>query len=68
MLRQLARIKAPRLTYVSCDAATLARDLRVLLDNGYQLEAVQPFNLFPQTAHIESVATLKLPRKFQVRR
>jgi 23S rRNA (uracil1939-C5)-methyltransferase len=68
VLRQLARIKAPRLVYVSCDAATLARDLRVLLDNGYALDGVRPFDLFPQTAHIESVAVLRLPRKFQVRR
>lgn len=63
VLRQLTRIKAPRLVYVSCDAATLARDLRVLLDSGYELETVQPFDLFPQTAHIESVATLRLPKK-----
>ncbi|MGH2390483.1 MAG: 23S rRNA (uracil(1939)-C(5))-methyltransferase RlmD [Chloroflexota bacterium] len=62
-LRQLARIKAPRLIYVSCDAATLARDLRVLLDSGYELETVQPFDLFPQTAHIESVTALRLPKK-----
>jgi 23S rRNA (uracil1939-C5)-methyltransferase len=68
VLRQLARIKSPRLLYVSCDPATLARDLRFLLDHGYQLEAVQPFDLFPQTAHIETVSTLKLPRKFQARR
>ncbi|MDB5077700.1 MAG: rumA [Chloroflexi bacterium] len=68
VLRQLARIRAPRLVYVSCDPATLARDLRFLLDHGYQLEAVQPFDLFPQTAHIESATTLKLPRKFQARR
>jgi 23S rRNA (uracil1939-C5)-methyltransferase len=62
-LRQLARIKARRLLYVSCDAATLARDLRVLLDNGYELETVRPFDLFPQTAHIESVSALRLPKK-----
>jgi 23S rRNA (uracil1939-C5)-methyltransferase len=68
VLRQLVRIKAPRLIYVSCDAATLARDLRTLLDQGYELDTVQPFDLFPQTAHIESVATLRLPRKFQARR
>lgn len=63
VLRQLVRIKSPRLIYVSCDTATLARDLRALLDQGYELERVQPFDLFPQTAHIENVATLKLPRK-----
>jgi len=66
-LRQLARIKAPRLVYVSCDAATLARDLRVLLDSGYELESVRPFDLFPQTAHIESVSSLRLPKKRKVR-
>ncbi|HEY8287315.1 MAG TPA: 23S rRNA (uracil(1939)-C(5))-methyltransferase RlmD [Chloroflexota bacterium] len=66
-LRQLARIKAPRLVYVSCDAATLARDLRVLLDFGYELESVRPFDIFPQTAHIESVSSLRLPKKRKVR-
>jgi 23S rRNA (uracil1939-C5)-methyltransferase len=66
-LRQLARIKAPRMVYVSCDPATLARDLRFLLDHGYQLESVQPFDLFPQTAHVESVSILKLPRKYRAR-
>jgi len=66
-LRQLARIKAPRLVYVSCDAATLARDLRVLLDFGYELDSVRPFDIFPQTAHIESVSSLRLPKKRKVR-
>jgi 23S rRNA (uracil1939-C5)-methyltransferase len=68
VIRQLVRIKIPRLVYVSCDAATLARDLRLLLDAGYELEALQPVDLFPQTAHIESVSTLRLARKFRVRR
>lgn len=68
VLAQLARIKARRVVYVSCDAATLARDLRVLLDQGYELEAIQPFDMFPQTAHIETIVTLLLPRKFQKRR
>jgi 23S rRNA (uracil1939-C5)-methyltransferase len=47
---------APRLVYVSCDVATLARDARLLVDAGYQLRGVECFDLFPDTAHVESVA------------
>ena len=55
-LDALIRLGAPVLAYVSCDPATLARDARRLLAAGYTLEQVTPFDLFPQTYHIESVS------------
>ncbi len=50
-----------RVVYVSCDPATLARDLRELLATGYRMTSARAFDLFPQTAHVEVVATLERP-------
>jgi len=49
------RLEPGRLVYVSCDIATLARDARVLLDAGYRIASAQAFDLFPNTAHVETV-------------
>jgi 23S rRNA (uracil1939-C5)-methyltransferase len=54
----LARLGARRIVYVSCDPATLARDLRVLLRSGYALARCVGFDLFPQTPHLEALAVL----------
>ena len=48
-------LRANSLIYVSCDIATLARDSRVLLDSGYRITSVRAFDLFPNTAHVETV-------------
>jgi 23S rRNA (uracil1939-C5)-methyltransferase len=56
--RSLAVLGAPRLTYVSCDPATLARDLGGLLAGGYRVQQAHLVDLFPQTYHLESVFQL----------
>jgi 23S rRNA (uracil1939-C5)-methyltransferase len=56
--RLLVQLGAPRVRYVSCDPATLARDLGPLLTAGYRIEEAHLFDLFPQTYHIESVMLL----------
>jgi 23S rRNA (uracil1939-C5)-methyltransferase len=51
----VVKLQPPRVVYVSCDVATLARDARVLLDAGYRMAGLRAFDLFPNTAHVESV-------------
>jgi 23S rRNA (uracil1939-C5)-methyltransferase len=58
-LRSLAALAAPRVVYVSCNPATLARDLAVLCGAGYRVTAVQPVDMFPHTPHIEVVVRIE---------
>jgi 23S rRNA (uracil1939-C5)-methyltransferase len=53
--------RAPRLVYVSCDPATLARDAARLAAAGYALDTIEAFDLFPNTAHVETIASFVLP-------
>jgi 23S rRNA (uracil1939-C5)-methyltransferase len=61
VLDTLIRHPVARIVYVSCDPATLARDLNILchLNPTYHLRSIQPLDMFPQTAHIENVAVLE---------
>jgi 23S rRNA (uracil1939-C5)-methyltransferase len=56
VLRGVIRMAPERIVYVSCDPATLARDAKYLSTGGYHLRRCIPVDLFPQTAHIESVS------------
>ncbi len=56
----LVALRSRRIVYVSCDPATLARDVRLLAAHGYRVARVQPIDLFPQTFHVETVTSLLL--------
>jgi len=58
VIDQLCALPLRRLAYVSCDPATLARDLRLLLDGGWRLAGLRAFDAFPMTHHVECLATL----------
>lgn len=61
--RALAARPTPAVVYVSCDPPTLGRDLATLAGAGYRLEAIETFEMFPQTSHVETVAALAPPPK-----
>lgn len=58
VMRRIARSKPERIVYVSCNPETFARDIKELVPFGYQLQEVQPVDLFPHTYHVELVALL----------
>lgn len=58
LLDTIVKMEPKRVVYVSCDSATLARDLRYLCDRGYEVEKVQPVDQFPMTVHVETVVLM----------
>lgn len=58
LLETLIKMAPEKIVYVSCDPATLARDLGYLVGNGYKVEKVQPVDMFPETTHVETVVLL----------
>ena len=59
VIEAMAAMGPQRIVYVSCDPATLARDVKLLREKGYTLQAAEAFDLFPRCAHVETVALLK---------
>ncbi|MBE1556015.1 23S rRNA (uracil(1939)-C(5))-methyltransferase RlmD [Sporosarcina limicola] len=62
LLKTILEYKPKRVVYVSCNPATLARDLRILEDGGYRTQEVQPVDMFPHSSHVECCAFLELSK------
>lgn len=58
LLETIVKMEPEKVVYVSCDSATLARDLKYLCENGYELKKVRPVDMFPMTVHVETVVLL----------
>lgn len=59
LLDTLVEMESKKIVYISCNPATLARDLKFLTDNGYEIKEVQPVDMFPQTCHVEGAIMLE---------
>ena len=58
LLNTIDEMNINKVVYVSCDPATLARDLKIMIDKGYKIETVQPVDMFPYTSNVETIALL----------
>ena len=67
MIKGIVDLAPSRIVYVSCDPATLARDLKKLIAQKFEVESVTGFDMFPQTHHVETVVHLKLSDKLKSR-
>lgn len=56
VLEAITASKPEKIIYISCDPATLARDAKLIISNGYTIDLVQPYDMFPNTAHVETLA------------
>ena len=59
LLETIIKMRPKKMIYVSCDPATLARDIKILGEGGYAVEKVTPVDMFPGSMHVESVALLE---------
>lgn len=64
LLERINKIRPEKIIYISCNPATLARDLAILHADGYTIEIVHPFDMFPQTTHVECLVKLTAPHTF----
>jgi len=59
-VKTITNMKIPKVVYISCNPATLTRDLEHFISNGYKIREITPVDMFPQTSHVESVTLLTL--------
>ncbi len=59
-LKNVVDMKIPKIIYISCNPATLGRDLEYLIANGYEMKKIAPVDMFPQTSHVETVTLLTI--------
>ena len=63
LLRTMVDMQPGRIVYVSCDSATLARDVKYLRGNGYEIERARAVDMFPHTVHVETVVLMSRVKK-----
>ncbi len=58
LLQTIKEMKPQKVVYISCNVATLGRDLKYLIENGFEINKIQPVDMFPRTANVETIASL----------